>query len=288
MLTFQSISRLVVLPHSVFALPFAIAALLIARARGAAAEHPYSFPVLLALMIGAVVAARTAAMAFNRVADAAIDRENPRTAGRDIPAGRISQREGMMLVVAAAGAFLLCSWLLGWHCLVLAPFVLLWLLGYSFTKRFTPYAHFVLGVSLALAPGGAWWVLRPSFEATPLLLMAAVLLWVTGFDIIYSCQDVASDREQGIFSIPAQLGIDRSLRLARLLHCGAFVAFVLVGLTPELTVGYFAGVVVLAALLYRQHRLVRFDDLSRVNQAFFTTNGILSLFFLLLVLATVR
>lgn len=284
----RTLSRLVVLPHSVFALPFALVAAIIAHARGPLVDNGHSIGVTIVLIILAVVCARTAAMAFNRVVDADIDLQNPRTALREIPAGKVSRSEGAAVVALASVGFIVCSWALGPHCLLLAPFVLLWLLGYSLSKRFTPYAHFVLGLSLALAPGGAWWVLRPSIEAVPLLLMTGVLLWVAGFDIIYSCQDVAADRRQGIFSVPALLGIDRALRVARWVHVAAFFAFLAVAGAPELGARYVIGLSVLAVLLYRQHRLVTAFDLSRVDQAFFTTNGIISVYFLLLVLLTVR
>ncbi len=282
-LTFRNFSRLVALPHSVFALPFALAALILAFDQGALVPGADSLVTVVLLVVLAVVSARTAAMAFNRLVDAAIDAKNPRTANREIPAGKVEPRAAATITIVSAVIFLVASWLLGPHCLVLAPFVLTWLLAYSYAKRVTPLAHVVLGVALALAPGGAWWVLRPEVEVTPLLLMGAVLSWVAGFDILYSCQDVQSDRENGIRSIPAMLGVDWSLRVARGSHFLCWLLFLTVGVTADLGWSYAFGLTLLAIPLVLQHRVLKPWDLSRINHAFFTLNGVVSLGYLWLI-----
>ena len=282
-LTFRNFSRLVALPHSVFALPFALASLILAFNQGALVPGADSLVVTVLLVVVAVISARTAAMAFNRLVDAAIDAKNPRTAGREIPAGKVEPRAAALVTIISSVVFLLASWLLGGHCLLLAPFELAWLLAYSYAKRFTPLAHLVLGFALALAPGGAWWVLRPEVELTPLLLMGAVLSWVAGFDILYSCQDVQADRDNGIRSIPATLGVDWSLRVARVCHVLCWLLFLGVGLASGLGSGYVIGLSLLAVPLVLQHRVLRPWDLSRINHAFFTLNGVVSLGYLWLI-----
>jgi 4-hydroxybenzoate polyprenyltransferase len=240
----------------------------------------------LLLAVFCVVSARTAAMAFNRLVDARIDALNPRTAGRELPSKQVSSAQARRIVLVSSLAFLIASGALGAHCLILAPFVLVVLLGYSFTKRFTPFAHGVLGLALGLAPGGAWWVLRPAVESVPLVLMAAVVLWVAGFDILYSTQDVDFDRANQLHSVPARFGVTRALQIARGLHLLAFVAFLAVGGLSAVSPLYFVGMVVLASLLAVQHTLVKPDDLSRINHAFFTLNGIMSVGYLLLIVFT--
>ncbi len=277
-------SDLVVLPHSVFALPFALSALIFA-AKG----EPGAIPVVITLgtmvlVVLAVVAARTAAMAFNRLVDAVIDAKNPRTKERHLPSGQVASREVLILVLSASGLFLACAAALGWHCLVLAPFVLAILLAYSFAKRFTAYAHVILGLALALAPGGAWWVLRPQVQSTPLLLMAAVTVWVAGFDILYSCQDIEFDKQEGLHSIPARLGLKGALALSFILHVVAAALLFAVGISMGLGLVYFAGVSVINGILLFQHRGISETDLSRINRAFFGFNGVVSLAYLALAL----
>ena len=278
---FERYSGLVALPHSVFALPFALSSFLLA-ARTSALTLDGALIGKGALIILAVVCARTAAMAFNRYVDWRIDARNPRTAEREIPRGAINPKSALLLVLGSSVAFGICAALLGMHCLVLAPAVLIVLLGYSLTKRFTSAAHLFLGAALGLAPGGAWWVIRPSVELVPLLLMGAVTLWVAGFDILYSCQDTEFDRQEGLHSIPARLGIRNALMLARILHAISFSLFIAVGLAAHLPGVYFAGQLVIGFLLGYQHTLVSEIDLSRINRAFFTTNGVISLGYLLL------
>lgn len=284
--TFQKFSELVVLPHSVFALPFALSAFWLA-ARGEPEQIPLSIDWLTVLLIVlAVVAARTAAMAFNRLMDADIDAINPRTANRTLPKGQLSRSQVWRLVAGSVAVFLGTTALLGWHCLILSPVVLFVLLGYSVTKRFTSQAHLVLGLALALAPGGAWWVLRPEISATPLVLMFSVIFWVAGFDILYACQDVAFDRAHAIFSIPARVGIERALKISLIFHLLAAVGFFLVGRVNELPSEYYWGVGVLSLILVCQHLLVTANDLSKVNRAFFTFNGVVSVGYFILILVT--
>ncbi len=280
--TFNRYAKLVALPHSVFALPFALASFLLARRVGDL-SGPLSRWALLWVVL-AVVSARTAAMGFNRLVDVDVDAKNPRTKNRELPTGQLTKKSVFILVIGTSVLFLFFSALLGVHCLKLAPFVLAILLGYSFTKRFTKYSHFVLGLCLALAPGGAWWVVRPEVALTPLLLMATVLFWVAGFDILYSTQDLSFDKEHNLFSFPARIGLSQSLRLSTVLHGICVLGFVLVGVSVHLPVVYFVGVGILSLFLIGQHFLISENDLSRLNHAFFTFNGVTSICYLLLVI----
>ena len=271
------IANLIVLPHSIFALPFALAAFLIAYRLGSLVGEGKSFVSLTVLVVSAVFFARTAAMAFNRIVDADFDRLNPRTSLREIPSGQLSRVQAGAVVMGALTGFVAVSWGLGYHCLILSPFVVAVILGYSLTKRFTDLSHLVLGLSLALAPGGAWWVLRPMVELTPLLLMGAVLFWVSGFDVLYSCQDYLFDRTHKLRSLPSRIGIGRALRVARLFHTVAFCFLLGVGIVSPLSSLYFLGMIPIGALLIYQHTLVSESDLSKVNRAFFTVNGYISI-----------
>jgi 4-hydroxybenzoate polyprenyltransferase len=269
--------------HSVFALPFALASAALAGPGPAG-------PAALAWIVTAMVAARSAAMGFNRLVDQQIDARNPRTAGRELPRGALGRAEVWAFVVASAAVFVLSAAMLNRLCLVLSPVALALILGYSYTKRFTALSHLVLGLSLAIAPTGAWLALRGRFEATPLLLSLAVLLWVAGFDTIYSCQDAEFDRDHGLRSLPARLGVGRALVVARAFHAAAVVALAAV---PAAAPGrlhslYFAGVALVALLLAFEHSLVREDDLSRVDAAFFTVNGWIGVAYLAVVLLARR
>lgn len=280
----KDLSNLVVLPHSIFALPFALAALILSWTRGPLV--PFRSPLLsLALVAVAVFSARTAAMAFNRFVDRTVDAKNPRTETRELPAGKISPGFVALLIAGSSAVFLWASSMLGPHCLILAPFVLAILFAYSFTKRFTHAAHLVLGLALALAPGGAWWVYRPQIELTPLILMASVLVWVAGFDLLYSTQDIDFDRKNGIFSIPALVGLDRALRISKGLHIAAFAGFVVLGLTFQAGWVYYLGTAIIGVLFLGQHKQLSPYDLSKVDRSFFTFNGIISLAYLAVVAA---
>jgi 4-hydroxybenzoate polyprenyltransferase len=272
-----------VLPHSVFALPFAVVGYLLALKTGRTAGQ-WPLVAEFIIMILAVVFARTAAMSFNRYLDADFDLRNPRTANREIPKGIISKQNVLLILIISTALFFASAWMLGVHCLIASPVVMFVLLGYSYLKRFTKYSHMVLGLALALAPGGAWWVVRPEVESLPLVLMFTVLFWVAGFDIIYSCQDVKFDREHQLFSIPAKLGTIRALHLSKLLHWISAVGFILVGMIAGLNLIYFIGAVVIIVVLLRQHRLITPSDFSKANRAFFTFNGVISIAYLVTVM----
>lgn len=220
-------------------------------------------------------------MGFNRLMDADIDAKNPRTQSREIPAGKLSKLNVKILVFISSLIFLAGSYGLGLHCLILAPLVLGVLLFYSWTKRFTSVSHLVLGLCLALAPGGVWYALTAEFRWLPVIMMAGVLFWVAGFDIIYSCQDEEFDRKEKLFSLPAKIGIGNSLLVARVLHCIATVFLVAFGYCAELGTAYYIGVTIFSLFLLSQHRLVSAEDLSRVDAAFFTRNGLASVVYLL-------
>jgi len=259
--------------HSVFALPFAVSSAFIALGGVPSAGQ-------LSKIVLAVVLARTAAMAFNRWADASIDALNPRTRGRAVPQGKLSTRfMGVAALVASAGFVAACAWI---HRLafVLSFPTLAVLLGYSFTKRFTSLSHAVLGLALGLSPLGAWIAVKEEVALAPILLGLAVLVWTAGFDVIYACQDQEFDERNGLHSLPRRLGIRGALFAARCLHVATLALLVGVGIVAGLGGYYVAGVACVAALLAYEHSIVRPDDLSKVNVAFFTLNGLVSLVFM--------
>jgi 4-hydroxybenzoate polyprenyltransferase len=228
----------------------------------------------------AMIGARSAAMGFNRLADQAIDARNPRTAARELPRGALARGDVWVFVLISAGLLVLAAARLNPLCLALSPVALAIVFGYSYTKRFTPLSHLVLGLALAVAPVGAWLAIRGRFAPEPLVLGLAVLLWVAGFDTIYACQDAEFDRREGLHSLPARLGVAQALLLARLFHAGAVLLLLaLYALTPLHPV-YLVGVCAVAALLAYEHSLVRADDLSRIDVAFFTLNGWISVGYL--------
>jgi len=261
--------RLVAFRHSIFALPFALQGAWLASGGIPSART--------LLFIGVcAVSARTAAMAFNRLADARLDALNPRTAARELPAGRLSRSSVAGLVALSSAVFVAGAFALNPLCGQLSFAVLAVLLGYSFTKRFTWLSHAVLGLALGLAPLGAWLAVRGDFEgdlAVPLLLAAAVLAWVAGFDLIYACQDRAFDVRHRLHSVPARFGIAKALRASRALHVITIVLLALLWSRAGLSWIYLLSIGVAAALLLWEHRLVSPDDLSRVDMAFFTLNG---------------
>lgn len=275
-------SNLVKLPHTIFALPFALVGATLASYRHAV--DPWDVLLILA----AFTSARFAAMGFNRVVDRAIDARNPRTQMREIPAGKLSVAEATTAVIAASGVFFLCAGLLNRLCLILAPFALGWILFYSYTKRFTRYAHLVLGFALAIAPVGAYLAIAGAWSQPPgalLALAGGVLFWVAGFDILYSLQDIDFDRGQGLHSIPAALGARGALAFSRVLHFVSAALFVLLGLLlPELGAVYFVGTAVIAGMLVYEQSLVKPNDLSKIDAAFFNINGAISVVFFLIVL----
>lgn len=260
--------------HTLFALPFAFLGAVLA-ARGL----PSAWQILW--IVVAMVGARSAAMAFNRIADRNFDAKNPRTATRAIPAGHLSVAFVWAFTIAAAALFLLAAAMLNRLTLILAPVALGCVLLYSFTKRWTQFSHLVLGASLSIAPAGAWIaVLGKIGSPVPLLLSLVVLLWTAGFDVLYACQDYDFDRREGLRSIPARVGIGGALWIARALHVAAFLALVWLFVITALGPIAFVGVIATGALLVYQHRLVRADDLSRLNAAFFTTNAFVSVILL--------
>jgi 4-hydroxybenzoate polyprenyltransferase len=268
------------LSHTVFALPFALAAAFLAAGAVPA-------PLLLLKIALACAFARTAAMAFNRWADSDFDRENPRTARRAVPAGELSPGFMLAAAAAAASAFVASAAWINALAFALSPVALAVLLGYSYMKRITSLSHAVLGLALGLAPLGAWIAVRGEFAVVPILLGLAVLAWTAGFDIIYACQDFDFDRRAGLLSIPSRWGIARALSISRALHAAAVALLAGVGAAAGLGALYAAGVAVVALLLFLEHRMVSPHDLSRVSVAFFTLNGLVSVFFLVAVLADV-
>ncbi len=264
--------------HSVFAMPFALCGAMLA-ARGVPTPHQ------LLWIIVAMVAARSAAMSFNRLADASIDAANPRTRTRALPAGVLTQGFVRNFVILACGVFMLAAWQLNRLAFLLSPLALTILLLYSYTKRWTRWSHLVLGFALGIAPAAAWISVRGSLDPRILLLTAAVTFWVGGFDVLYACQDLQFDQQAGLHSIPRYCGIGNALWIARAFHL--FMLLLLASLVWVFGLGNFAvlGVIAVFLLLAYEHSLVSEDDLSKLNAAFFTMNGIIAVvFFVLLAL----
>lgn len=266
---------LVKFSHTIFALPFALIGFFLAvRVHGYPFEWRIFFLVLLCMAF-----ARNAAMAFNRYADRFIDASNERTSGREIPSGKMKARSVVFFVFVNAALFIAAAWLINPLCGILSPLALLIVLGYSYTKRFTALCHLVLGLGLSLAPLGAYIAVSQQFHILPLLFSGIVLLWVSGFDIIYALQDESFDRQMKLHSIPAAIGPGRALQLSSILHALCAALLVVAGLLGAFGIWYWIGAALFAALLRYQHSLVSVGDLSRVNLAFFTTNGIASVLF---------
>lgn len=264
--------------HSIFALPFALCGAFLA-ASGLPSVHQLLWIVI------AMIAARSAAMAFNRLADAAIDAANPRTRARALPAGDLSAAFVTTFVLVSCAIFIVSASQLNRLALWLSPVALAILLLYSYTKRFTRWSHLVLGFALGIAPAAAWIAIRGSLDPRILLLTAAVTFWVAGFDVLYACQDFEFDRATGLFSVPCHFGIRTALWIARAFHATMLV--LLVAMIPAFGLGKLSliGIVAVAILLLYEHTLVKADDLSRLDAAFFTMNGVISIVFLLFVSA---
>jgi 4-hydroxybenzoate polyprenyltransferase len=265
--------------HSVFALPFALTGALLAWR-----TQPFSW-WQVAWIVVCMVSARSAAMGFNRVVDARWDRLNPRTAGRELPTGRLPQGEAVVFVVGATLVFLVGAWRLGPLCLALAPLALAIVFWYSLAKRYTTYTQLFLGLALAVAPVGGWIAAGGRLGAEPWLLGLAIGLWVAGFDILYACQDVDFDRGHGLRSIPATFGVPAALTISRAMHVATVVAMGLVGWVAALSLQYAAGVAGVAALLAYEQSLVRADDLSQVARAFDLNGWVGLLYFAMTALA---
>jgi 4-hydroxybenzoate polyprenyltransferase len=277
----KTVLEMIKFQHSVFALPFALTgALLAARATH---QSPTGWPTLRQILwiIVAMVAARSAAMTVNRIADLRYDRENPRTKQRALATGALSLRFAGVFTLTAVGIFVAAAWQLNPLAVKLAPVALAILFFYSFTKRFTTWSHLFLGFALGISPAAAWIAITGSLDRRMLILCAAVTLWVGGFDVLYACQDIAYDRRAGLFSVPRRFGITRALLIARSMHIGV------VALLSWLAAGFalpwpaWAGIAVVGVLLFYEHSLVKADDLSKLDAAFFTVNGYISLLFLL-------
>jgi 4-hydroxybenzoate polyprenyltransferase len=266
--------EMIKIEHTLFALPFAFLGAVLA-ARG------LPTPWQLLWIVVAMVGARSAAMAFNRIADRSVDAKNPRTASRALPAGLLSVGFVWAFTLTSAALFLLAAAMLNRLTLILSPLALAWVLLYSLTKRWTQFSHLVLGACLSMAPTGAWIAVRGTIgDPAPLLLSLVVLLWTAGFDVLYACQDYDFDRREGLKSIPARVGIACALWIARALHALAFLTLVWLFVVTQLGPVAFGGVIAVGVLLVYQHRLVRAEDLSRLNAAFFTTNAFVSVILL--------
>ncbi|MEZ5346529.1 MAG: UbiA-like polyprenyltransferase [Pyrinomonadaceae bacterium] len=256
--------------HTIFALPFAFLGAVLA-ANG--------FPTVwqITWITAAMVGARSAAMSFNRIADRKIDGENPRTANRELPSGKLSVGFAWAFMVASCVLFFLAAFMLNRLTLILSPVALLSVLGYSYAKRFTAFAHLILGWALAISPTGAWIAVRGAIDSEiPILLSLLVMMWTAGFDVLYACQDFEYDRRKGLRSIPARFGIKGALWIARLFHLQAFIVLLLLYLFTGLGWLALLGVAATGALMIYQHSLVKPNDLSRMNAAFFTANAFVS------------
>jgi 4-hydroxybenzoate polyprenyltransferase len=260
--------------HSVFALPFALVGALLA-----AMEHPVTW-TRVGWIVLAMVTARSAAMSFNRIVDAHFDALNPRTAMRELPAGRLSRAQAIAFCVVMSAAFVAVTYPLGWTCFVLSPVALAIVFWYSLAKRVTSYTQLFLGLAMAVAPVGGWIAAGGGLAWLPVLLAIAIGTWVGGFDVLYACQDLDFDRSHGLRSIPVRFGIEHSLLISRLLHVITIVALAALGVLRPLGPIYFAGVVGVAVLLAYEQSLVRADDLSKVKQAF-DLNGYVGFLYLL-------
>lgn len=277
--TARTWGRMVKFSHSIFALPFAFSGAALAAQRHGIHWSQAGWILL------AMVAARNAAMGFNRLADESFDARNPRTAGRELPRGRLSRGAVWAVTLALSVLFVVAAFGLNRLCGLLSPVALAIVFGYSYTKRFTWASHLVLGLALAIAPVGGWLAVAGSFAPLPWLLAGAVLLWVAGFDVIYACQDVEFDRSTGLYSLPARFGVARALVAARLLHGAALALLAAVGIVGALHPVYWGGLSAIGALIVWEHRLVRADDLSRVGVAFFNMNGVVAVLYLAALLA---
>jgi 4-hydroxybenzoate polyprenyltransferase len=262
--------------HTLFALPFALLGAALA-ARDVQPQTTSFWISRLWWIIIAMVGARSAAMTFNRIADRKIDAANPRTSNRALPAGLLDIRFAIVFTIISSALFLLAAWQLNRLTLLLSPIALASVLLYSYTKRFTALSHLVLGWCLAIAPSGAWIAIQGRLTLVPVLLSLCVLLWTAGFDILYGCQDYDFDRRAGLHSIPERFGIGKALWIARGIHSLMFASLVLFFLKAHLGWLGLAGVLATGVLLAYQHSIVKTDDLSRLNAAFFTTNAFVSI-----------
>ena len=262
----REILEMIKFEHTLFAMPFALMSAVIA------AEGMPPWDVLLWIIV-AMVGARSAAMTMNRIIDAGIDARNPRTANRAIPAARISLVQAWFFTIVMSVIFIYAAFMLNRLAFWLSPIALLWVFGYSFSKRFTSLCHVWLGLGLAIAPMGAWIAVRGQFDLLPVVLSAAVMLWTAGFDIFYSLQDISFDRDHHLYSVPARFGIANSLLISKLMHIMMLLLMIWVGILGGMSWIYWTGVSVITLLMIVIHRQLKPNDLSRINAAFFTING---------------
>ncbi len=279
--TINKYLSLVKFAHTIFAMPFALIGFVMAIQRGGGSFSWATFGLVLLCM----VFARSAAMAFNRWLDVDIDKLNPRTAKREIPAGIISKKNAMAFIMGNVILFIATTWFINPICFYLSPVALLVVLGYSYTKRFTALCHLVLGVGLSLAPIGAYLAVTGQFAILPVMVSVLVLCWVSGFDIIYSLQDEDFDRSQQLNSIPAWLGLSGALRFSEVLHVIAAALVITIGVVGHFHWLYWIGAATFVSMLVSQHMLVKPSDLSRINIMFMTTNGIASVVFAVFAIA---
>jgi 4-hydroxybenzoate polyprenyltransferase len=273
--------RMIRFSHSIFALPFALSGVALASSEVDLRPGPALWIVV------AMLGARSAAMGFNRLADQAIDARNPRTAARELPRGALSRADVWVFVLASSTALVLAAAMLNPLCLALSPLALFVVFAYSYAKRFTVLSHLILGLALGIAPVGAWIAITGRFAVPPVVLGLAVLFWVAGFDTIYACQDVDFDRREGLHSLPARLGVARSLLLARGFHVACLGLLTTLYRMLPLHPVYLAGVAGVGALLIYEHSLVSSDDLSRIDAAFFSVNGWISVGYFVVTAAAV-
>jgi len=266
---FKTFLSMIKVEHTLFALPFAFTGMFLA-ARGLPSIGTIFWVIL------AVLGARSGAMGFNRVVDAKIDARNPRTENRDIPAGRISVSEATLYVVISFAVYFFAAYMLNPLCLMLSPIPFAVFILYSYTKRFTFLCHIVLGVALGIAPIGAWVAVTGDLNFGIVMLGLAVLFWVSGFDIVYACQDIDFDRDEGLFSIPRYLGLRNSLNLARAFHLVAFFIFMFTWTYFDLGFIYLAGILLTGGFMVYQHSIIKPEDLSRLDMAFFNLNAYIS------------
>jgi len=274
----RTVLEMIKFEHSVFALPFALTGALLA-----ARSTTHGWPTLRQILwiVVAMVAARTAAMTLNRIADLRYDQENPRTKMRALATGALSVSFAWMFTLIAVAIFFLAAWQLNLLALKLAPVALAILFFYSYTKRFTNWSHLFLGFALGISPAAAWIAITGHLDLRMLILCAAVTLWVGGFDVLYACQDIDFDQQAGLYSVPKRFGIAAALWIARIMHLGVVILLSWLAASFGLPWPAWAGIAVVAALLGYEHSLVKANDLSKLNAAFFTVNGYISILFLL-------
>jgi len=270
---FQKITlylRMIKFSHSIFALPFAFTSALIAASGAPSARQVFWIVV-------AMVGARSGAMGLNRIIDRRIDAANPRTAGRELPKGAIGVAETVLFVVVSFGFMILAAYMLNPLCLKLSPVAIAVLFVYSYTKRFTWTSHFVLGLAISASPLGSWMAVKGTFDPAIIPLALAVIFWLAGFDVLYALQDVDFDRSHGLYSIPKRFGVKKSLYLSRSLHAASFFLLVWNGLIFSLGTFYWTGMLVTAGLFTYEHSLIKENDLSKLDMAFFNMNGYISM-----------